>query len=129
MTMAPPFLLDANIFIEAAQRYYAFDLVPTFWQALIDLAESGQLLSIDRVKDELTNTDDDLARWAKQEFASVADGWLVAYAKAHECTVVTHEQSHKDSKRRIYIPDVCQAFSVKYTDPYAMLRSLGIRLS
>ena len=24
-------LLDANVFIEAAKRYYAFDLAPSFW--------------------------------------------------------------------------------------------------
>ena len=27
------YVLDANVFIEAARRYYAFDLVPRFWTA------------------------------------------------------------------------------------------------
>ncbi|MHB9112955.1 MAG: DUF4411 family protein, partial [Thermoleophilia bacterium] len=44
--MTRPYLLDANVFIEAANRYYAFDLVPAFWQALIDHATNGELLSI-----------------------------------------------------------------------------------
>lgn len=31
------YLLDANVLMEAARRYYAFDIAPGFWQALIQL--------------------------------------------------------------------------------------------
>lgn len=63
------YVLDANVFIEAARRYYAFDLVPQYWTSLIALAKSGQLLSIDRVKDEIDRGKDLLADWADTEFA------------------------------------------------------------
>lgn len=66
--MAPKYLLDANTFIESARSYYAFDLVPTFWQALIDHAANGGLCSIDRVKEELIRGNDALANWAANEF-------------------------------------------------------------
>ena len=69
MTDSPTFLLDANVFIEAARRYYAFDLLPQFWAALIDHAERERLLSIDRVKVELERGKDDLAGWAKAKFS------------------------------------------------------------
>ena len=122
------FVLDANVFIEAARRYYAFDLAPRFWESLILHAESGQIRTIDRVKQELERGKDQLAGWAKDnfaqwfdstdqdeiihayrnianwvqnqsrffdaaksEFASSADGWLVAYALVNQCEVVTHE--------------------------------------
>jgi len=31
------YVLDANVFIEAARRYYAFDIAPKFWDTLIQL--------------------------------------------------------------------------------------------
>jgi uncharacterized protein DUF4411 len=68
VSVPPRYLLDANVFIEAVRRYYAFDLVPAFWQALIDLASAQRVLSIDRVKRELENQEDDLAQWARDSF-------------------------------------------------------------
>lgn len=165
MSSQPPFLLDSNVFIEAANRYYAFDIAPAFWQQLVHHARNGRLLSIDRVKDELAKQRDDLSQWAdgqfqsffastadqgvmkayadimnwvyaqaqftpaaKEEFAHAdnADAWLVAYAKAKGCMVVTHEQHDPNVKRRIPIPNACKAFNVSYVDTFAMLRQLGV---
>ena len=36
------FLLDANVFIEAAKRYYAFGIAPGYWDALIKHAGAGR---------------------------------------------------------------------------------------
>ena len=57
------FVLDSNIFIEAKQRYYAFDVCPGFWQALVWQYGQGMILSIDRVKNELVDFDDELKTW------------------------------------------------------------------
>lgn len=57
------YVLDANVFIDAKRRYYAFDLVPIFWDSLIVQAGNGKIRSIDRVKDELRRGNDDLATW------------------------------------------------------------------
>lgn len=160
------YLLDANVFIEAARRYYAFDVVPAFWNRLINYASENRILSIDRVKKELERGNDDLAEWinngnldhafmsteeeevvrqfsefmtwvqnndqfyqyAKEEFANGVDGWLIAYAKVHNCIVVTHEQPSEDAKKRVKIPNVCLEFNVPYTDPFQMLRALGFKL-
>lgn len=167
MNAVPVYLLDTNVFIEAARRYYAFDIAPAFWQALLDLAAGGRVLSIDRVKDEIDRGKDDLAEWvndhfrvafastgdldviaayrnmmvwaqnqnqftnaAKAEFARAdnADAWVVAYAAAHGCVVVTHEQFDPHVQRRIPIPNVCRAFNVGYVDTFEMLRALGVKL-
>jgi hypothetical protein len=165
MTSLQTYVLDANVFIEAARRYYAFDIVPPFWQILVNHGNSGRMLSIDRIKNELNRGNDELAEWAnnsfhmcfastagediidsyrqimiwsqdqsqytegaKAEFASVADAWLVAYALAKGCIVVTHEQFDANIRRRIKIPNVCRAFDVEYVDPFRMMRVLGIRL-
>lgn len=63
---------------------------------------------------------------AKAKFASGADGWLVAYAIVHDATVVTNERRAPDSRRDIKLPDVCNAFEVRYTNVFAMLRSLKV---
>jgi hypothetical protein len=62
-------VLDANVFIQAARDYYAFDLAPAFWQALVDHASTGHLLSIDRVKDEIEQGKDELANWVAATFS------------------------------------------------------------
>ena len=159
------YVLDANVFVEAARRYYAFDLVPRFWECLRKHAVDGRVLSIDRVKGELEQGNDELAEWVtrsfaeafastddanvveafreimawvhsqdqftdpvKTQFAASADGWLVAYARVHECTVVTHESFSADVKSKVKIPNVCKAFEVPWVDTFAMLRGLGAKL-
>jgi hypothetical protein len=63
------------------------------------------------------------------EFADVADGWLAAYAKAHNYTVVTFEAHHPDQRSRVPLPNVCLQFGVPYTDTFTMLRTLGTRFA
>ena len=86
MTEAPTYLLDANVFMQAARSYYAFDLAPAFWQALLEHAAAGRVRSIDRVKREILRGNDDLAAWAKDEFGPYfvctdQDGVIEAYRK------------------------------------------------
>ena len=160
------FLLDSNVFMQAARQYYAFDFAPGFWEALVEHASQGRIRSIDWVKRELEKGNDALADWAKGDFATAfattardevaarygeimrwvasqtqyadsaktdfadgADGWLVAYAKVEEKTVVvTQEPLRPDIKWRIPVPNVCQNFGVLWTDTFEMLRRLQIKL-
>lgn len=168
MTTGPPYVLDANVFIEAKRRYYAFDINPGFWGSLVEHAQKGQVESIDRVKKELEDGNDNLAEWAtghfsqffvstddqvviqkfkkmmrwvnqndqfsdaaKAEFADSeeADGWLVAYAKAKDRTVVTHEELNPDIQKKVPIPNVCREFDVDYVDTFDMLRTLNVQFT
>ena len=61
------------------------------------------------------------------DFASVADGWLVAYASVHSAVVVTHEADRPHARKRVHIPNVCQQFNVPYLNTFDMLRQLGVR--
>jgi predicted nucleic acid-binding protein len=65
---------------------------------------------------------------ARSKFATVADGWLIAYAIEKDFTVVTHEQYSQESKARILIPNACKAFDVPCADTFNMLRDLGVSL-
>jgi hypothetical protein len=68
MSSASIYILDANVFIEAARRYYALDIAPGFWEALIAMANNGRIISIDKVKDELDRGNDALKDWANEIF-------------------------------------------------------------
>lgn len=162
----PRYLLDANVFIEAARRYYAFDLAPRFWKSLVDLAHQGKIRSIDRINQELAKGKNHLAQWAKHDFshafestddaeviqsyqkimvwvknhpqfseaakakfADEADGWLVAYAMTKGFVVVTHELPADDARRRVPLPNVCQAFGVDFVDTFEMLRAAKVQIT
>jgi len=66
---------------------------------------------------------------AKADFAKGADGWLVAYAQAKGCVVVTQEVFDPNVKNRVKIPNVCRAFGIEFLDTFAMLRALGVKFS
>jgi len=154
------------VLITAARGYYAFDIVPGFWSALMQHSTQGSIISIDRVSVEINRGNDELVSWingqfssfastddpqvlgkyremmiwayrqqqytdaAKDEFARAdyADPWIVAYAAAHGCIVVTLEELKSDVRRKIPIPNVCRAFGVSYTNTFQMLRSLSVKL-
>ncbi len=64
---------------------------------------------------------------AKADFASAADGWVVAYAKVNGLVVVTHEEYAPDAKKDVPIPNLCIEFDVDYCNTFEMLRALRIR--
>jgi Domain of unknown function (DUF4411) len=66
---------------------------------------------------------------AKAEFAAGADGWLIAYAKAKDLVLVTQEIALPEARRRVPIPNVCEAFDVAYVDTFDMLRDFETRFS
>ena len=61
---------------------------------------------------------------AKDEFANVADGWLIAYAKANDLILVTHEVANPGIKRKVPMPNVCEVFDVEYMNTFEMLSVL-----
>ncbi len=65
-----PYLLDANIFIQAKNLHYGFDFCPAFWDWLIENNDSQKIFSIEKVEDEINAGDDELAEWAKERGSS-----------------------------------------------------------
>jgi predicted nucleic acid-binding protein len=64
------YLLDSNIFIEAKNRYYGFDICPGFWDWLVASNQAARVFSIEKVGDELKAGSDELADWATTQSAS-----------------------------------------------------------
>jgi len=59
-----PYLLDANVFIQAKNLHYGLDFCPAFWEWLIQGNADGMVFSIEKVGDELLAIADELADWA-----------------------------------------------------------------
>jgi len=57
------YFLDANVFISAKNLHYGFDFCPAFWDWLVREHTAGKVFSIEKVGDELTGSQDDLAQW------------------------------------------------------------------
>ena len=172
MSGSKRYVLDANVFIEAKNKYYGFNLCPGFWKALIGRHESSHIFSIDKVRDELVKVRSDpgdgpdrLSDWAKDtvpvgffkktqdqrvvdafqdmvtwvnselqftsaakaEFASVADGWVIAYARANGLIVVTHEEYSPAVQKKVPMPNVCLEFDVDYVNTFQMLEDLKVK--
>ena len=172
MSDSRKYVLDSNIFIQASNTYYGFELCPGFWTGLIRAHEKKQVFSIDRVKNEIYRPTNDkskdpdaITQWitknvpdtffkqtqdqavydefqamiewvqsepqfklaAKTEFATVADGWIVAYAKANSLAVVTHEEYAPGAQKRVPMPNVCLEFGVPYFNTFEMLTDLKVK--
>lgn len=60
------YLLDSNVFITAKDQYYGFDFCPAFWHWIQAGHDAGVVLSVQKVGEELTSGNDELAEWASQ---------------------------------------------------------------
>ena len=65
---------------------------------------------------------------AVSEFATVADAYLVATAAAKGYTLVTNETADPQCRRRVKIPDACNALGVRFCDLNTVLRELNITI-
>jgi len=59
------YLVDSNFFIQAHRYTYPLDVVKGFWTKVKELADTGTIISIDKVKAELYDKNDDLETWCK----------------------------------------------------------------
>ena len=63
---------------------------------------------------------------AVAKFLQDADYWLVVYALAHKCVVVTHEIPAV-TRKKIKIPNVCAGLNIRCITPYDMLQEQHAR--
>lgn len=59
------YIVDSNFFIQAHRTNYPFDVATSFWSKIIELAESGTIISIDKVKNEIYRNEDELKQWCE----------------------------------------------------------------
>lgn len=160
------FIVDSNFFIQAHRDRYPLDIVLSFWEKVKQLAHEGKIISIDKVRNEIYDKNDDLELWCRNnlpndffkdttsvlteysqivnwavsksnhysqaainEFldADEADAFIIAYALANkqERIIVTQEISQPEMKKKIKIPEPCNALNVRYLNTMEMFRELN----
>lgn len=65
--MVEKFLINSNSFMTPYRQYYAFDLIPTYWEEIAKCTNSGRLILLDMVKAEIDKGKDDLADWLSRQ--------------------------------------------------------------
>lgn len=99
------FVVDSNFFIEAHRAIYPLDVAIGFWLKVKELAHSGKIISIDKVKDELYQNNDDLKKWCQnnlpEDFFKDTATVLHQYARISVWV---------DSKRSHYLPNAINEF-------------------
>lgn len=70
-SIAQIYCLDANVLIEAWQKYYAPELCPDYWDVLNELGKQGRIFIPEEVRNEIVvpdnseKTEDGLPKWLK----------------------------------------------------------------
>ena len=101
------------------------------------VANSASEWFVPSLEETVTDAYREVMRWvyanvqfssqAKDEFSRGADGWLVAYARAHNSALVTLEAYQPNVMRRVPLPNVCDQFDVPRMNTFEMLDELGVR--
>lgn len=98
--------LDANVFMEAKNGYYAFDIAPGFWEALQHGAKAGSICCPMMVYDEIARGGDELKVWAAEPksfvlFAEADESVQKAFSKIAEA--VTNGKSHHPAQAALFL--------------------------
>ena len=108
------YVLDTNVFIDAANAYYAFDLAPGYWDFLIQLFDSHHAVSIKSVYDELGEAGDgdplkDWARANKQHFVAPDSRVVACYQR-----VIAWTKNNYDSPAVVEFQRVADSWIVAH---------------
>lgn len=63
----PKYIVDANILIQAYRKYYPMDVFLGFWDKVRQLAHRDEIISIDKVRNEILPSGDELSQWCIQQ--------------------------------------------------------------
>ncbi len=59
------YCLDANVLIQAWQKYYSPNVCPSYWDILNTLGVENKIFIPEMVYEEIVRTEDDLSEWLK----------------------------------------------------------------
>jgi hypothetical protein len=99
------YIADSNFFIQAHRVSYPLDIAFSFWNKVKQLANSGKIISIDKVKDELFDKNDALEEWCSfnlpVDFFKDTSNEMAAYSQVINWAV---------SKSDHYLPNAINEF-------------------
>lgn len=63
---ANKYCLDANVLIQAWQKYYNPKFCADYWKILTEFGKNGKIFIPELVYEEIIRTEDDLSEWLKE---------------------------------------------------------------
>lgn len=113
------YVVDSNFFIQAHRVNYPLDIAFSFWNKVKELADSGQIISIDKVKDELYDKNDDLEDWCKanlpEDFFKSSDDVMLEYGKISAWAISMNSHYLPNALNEFLAADEADAFLVAYS--------------
>lgn len=95
------YVLDSNTFIDAKNRYYGFDIAPSFWNKLIENSPE-KILTIKPIESEIMAGHDELSSWFEDNYTIhtySVDATEVQQAFAKISEHVAQNIQYKDSEK------------------------------
>ncbi len=113
------FVVDSNFFIEAHRNTYPLDIATGFWNKVQQLANAGRIISIDKVKNELYDKNDDLEAWCKanlpQDFFKSSDEIMAEYSRVTAWAMSMNHHYLQNALNEFLDADEADAFLIAYT--------------
>ena len=113
------YVVDTNFFIQAHRVSYPIDVVPSFWNKVKELADAGIIISIDKVKKEIYNNEDELKNWCENNLSSGfwkdSDTILREYSRIANWSVSQTGRYTQNAIQEFLDADEADAFLVAFT--------------
>lgn len=112
------YLVDSNFFIQAYRATYPLDVATGFWNKVKELAKEGVIFSIDKVKNELYDKNDELEKWCKtflpENFFKDTSNKLYEYSKVISWAISKSDHYLPHAINEFLDTDEADAFIVAY---------------
>jgi hypothetical protein len=113
------YVVDSNFFIQAHRVNYPLDVAFSFWHKVKELADSGRIISIDKVKDELYDKNDALEDWCKanlpEDFFKSTDDVMAEYERVTAWAISMNNHYLPNALNEFLAADEADAFLVAYS--------------
>lgn len=122
------YIVDSNFFIQAHRETYPLDVAFSFWNKVKALAADGKIISIDKVKDEVYNRNDELEAWCKhnlpEDFFKNTSDVLTEYQQVVGWAVSKSAHYSQNAISEFLDADEADAFLVAYAMKDAASRTI-----
>lgn len=109
------YCLDANVLIQAWQKYYSPELCPEYWENLIELGNKEIIFIPNAVRDEIIRTEDDLSDWLKRS--------NIPIRQVTEPVTLALQHIYKADPKHKFLVDNTRARSL--ADPWIIAHSIA----
>lgn len=117
--MAVVYIVDSNFFIQAHRSTYPLDVALGFWNKVKSLATAGTIISIDKVRDELYDKNDDLEAWCRtnlpEDFFKDSSSIMTEYARISYWASTMRHHYLPNALNEFLAADEADAFLIAYT--------------